>query len=185
MLWGTASDHTGNWHSLAQKAIDSGSKHLLAFNEPDLPAQSNLSPADAAAGYKTYMQPFAGKAKLGSPAVTNGDATTGMGAGWLSSFFDACSDCQVDFVAFHWYASDFEYFKQHINDIHTAAGDRPLWLTEFQYLGSEADQVAFLAQALPYLESLDYVERYSYFMVQDGSLVSGGALSALGKAFAG
>lgn len=67
----------------------------MSFNEPDLSSQSNLSPAVAAAGYLTYMQPFAGKAKLGSPAITNGGGS--MGLSWLSSFMTACSGCQIDF----------------------------------------------------------------------------------------
>lgn len=69
----------------------------MSFNEPDESSQSNLSPADAATAYMTYMQPFASKAKLGSPAVSNGGGT--MGLSWLSSFMTACSGCQIDFVS--------------------------------------------------------------------------------------
>jgi len=95
LLWGTGSGFTSYWSSNAQNAINAGSEYLMSFNEPDLSLQSNLSPADAAAGYKAYMQPFAGKAQLGSPAITNGGGS--MGLSWLSSFMTACSGCQIDF----------------------------------------------------------------------------------------
>jgi Glycosyl hydrolase catalytic core len=101
MLWGTASTWTSSWQSNAKAAIAAGTTHLLGFNEPDLPAQANLSPAAAATGYKTYMSDMfgGGSIRLGSPAVTNGAAP--MGLTWLSSFLSACSGCQVDFVAIH------------------------------------------------------------------------------------
>jgi hypothetical protein len=62
------------WEANANAAIAAGSKYLLAFNEPDLSSQANMSPSQAAASYKKYMMPFAGKAKLVSPAITNGGA---------------------------------------------------------------------------------------------------------------
>ncbi|PVH68028.1 glycoside hydrolase family 128 protein, partial [Cadophora sp. DSE1049] len=99
MLWGLG--HTQDWESNAKKAISSGSTHLLAFNEPDTDSQANLPVAAAVVGYLVHMQPFAGKAKLGSPAVTNGGGH--MGLGWLKDFLLGCSSCTVDFVAIHWY----------------------------------------------------------------------------------
>jgi hypothetical protein len=76
--------------SNAQAAIDTGSTHLLAFNEPDLWSQgasflrllpslrlrltlvtANMAVTASVAGWKAYMSPFVGKAKLVSPAVTN------------------------------------------------------------------------------------------------------------------
>jgi hypothetical protein len=84
MLWGADATHVNSWAADAQKGIDAGARHLLGFNEPDLGAQSNLSPQAAAAAWKAHMQPFAGKAKLVSPAITNG-APPAMGTGWLDS----------------------------------------------------------------------------------------------------
>lgn len=43
------------------------------------------------------MQPFAGRAKLVSPAITNGAAP--MGTAWLDSFLSACSGCTIDVIA--------------------------------------------------------------------------------------
>ncbi|KFZ11290.1 hypothetical protein V502_07624 [Pseudogymnoascus sp. VKM F-4520 (FW-2644)] len=182
MLWGTQAVHSDNWNEAATAAIAKGSKHLLAFNEPDLPAQSNLDPGAAAAGYKTFMQPFAGKAKLGSPAVTNGPAP--MGIAYYQSFMAACDGCTVDFIPLHWYdaASNVVGFKQHISDMNDVAGGRKLWITEFGASGSTEEQEEFLRQVIPWLDGQDYVERYAYFYA-DGVLTQNNAVSALGNVF--
>lgn len=87
---------------------------IYSFNEPDHSAQANLSPAAAAAAWKQYIQPFAGKVKLVSPAVTNGAAP--MGLTWLDNFMSACSGCTIDAVAIHIYdsATNVDYFKNYI-----------------------------------------------------------------------
>ena len=59
------------------------------------------SPAHAAASYKTWMQPFAGRAKLGAPAVTNGGSPVGLT--YLGYFIGNCTDCTIDFIPIHWY----------------------------------------------------------------------------------
>lgn len=184
MLWGTGSDHTNTWSSDATKAIAAGSSHLLCFNEPDYSGQANLSPADAAAGYKTYMEPFASKARLGSPAVTNGGSP--MGLTWLESFLSDCSSCTIDFVPIHWYnGGDATAFMDYVDQAYTAGGNRPLWITEFQVSGDTATQNAFLEAVIPQLDASSKVERYAYFMASDGNLLStGSALSALGTTFA-
>jgi hypothetical protein len=77
----------------------SGTTHLLAFNEPDIDSQANLTVTVAMAGYLDYLQPFAGKVKLGSLAVTNRGGH--MGLGWLKDFLSRYSSCTIDFVAIH------------------------------------------------------------------------------------
>lgn len=182
MLWGTQAVHSDGWTEAANSAIASGSTHLLAFNEPDLPAQANLDVGSAAAGYKTFIQPFAGKAKLGSPAVTNGPAP--MGLAYLKSFLAACDGCTIDFVPLHWYdaASNVDGFKSHINDMAEAAGGRKLWITEFGATGSTEEQEEFLRQVIPWLDSNDSVERYAYFYA-DGVLTQNSVVTALGNLF--
>jgi hypothetical protein len=182
MLWGLG-DHTSEWTSNAQSAIDSGAEYLLAFNEPDQPTiygGSDISVSDAVTGWSN-MEQFAGKAKLGAPAVSNG------GFSWLTQFLSDCSSCTIDFIPIHWYDSNnnFDYFKSYISQVHDAAPGKPLWLTEFAATGSIDVQVAFAEQAMAYLDSLDYVERYSYFFVSDGKMVTGSTPNALGKVFAG
>ncbi|KAJ8058369.1 hypothetical protein OCU04_012561 [Sclerotinia nivalis] len=186
LLWGMKSTFTSAWSAAASSAIASGSKHLMSFNEPDLSTQANLGYADAAAGYKTYMQPFAGKAKLGAPAVTNGASP--MGLTWLKSFLSSCSDCTIDFVCIHWYdsASNIDYFKSYVQDAYTAGGNRPLWITEFQASGTTDQQNAFMEEVLPWLDASNMVDRYAWFMADTaagGLMSSGSSLSMLGNTF--
>ncbi|KAF7942684.1 uncharacterized protein EAE97_006138 [Botrytis byssoidea] len=186
LLWGLKSTFTGAWSAAASSAIASGSKHLMSFNEPDLSTQANIGASDAAAGYKTYMQPFAGKAKLGAPAVTNGASP--MGLTWLKSFMSSCSDCTIDFVCIHWYdsASNVAYFKQYVQDAYTAGGNRPLWITEFQASGSTDEQNAFMKEVLPWLDASTMVDRYAWFMADTaagGLMASTSGLSTLGNTF--
>jgi hypothetical protein len=129
MLWSSASEHTSSWVANVNTAIARGTTHVLAFNEPDLSSQSNLSPAAAAAAYKKWMQPLAGKVKLGAPAVTNGGAP--MGVTWMTEFIGNCTGCTIDFVPLHWYdsASNTAYFKSYIPSFYEAV-QKPLWITE-------------------------------------------------------
>ena len=181
-LWGLG-DHIQNWESNAEKAILSGTAHLLAFNEPDVDSQANLTVPAAVAGYLDYMQPFSGKVELGSPAITNGGGN--MGLGWLKNFLSRCSSCTIDFVAIHWYnGGDAGAFKDYVVQAHEDGGYRPVWITEFQGPGSEEEEITFLEEVLPWLDSQDYVHRYAYFMASEGSLISGRVLSRVGETFA-
>jgi hypothetical protein len=184
LLWGLS--HTDVWNTRATSAIANGATHLMSFNEPDMTSQANMSPEDAASAYKTWMMPFAGKAKLGAPAVTNGGGS--MGLNWLSAFLEACDGCQVDFVTIHWYdsASNTAYFKEHVQNATDVAGGKPVWVTEFAPTGnpSNADISTFLEDVMPWMDSQSFVERYSYFMASDGALISGTEPSAFGQTYA-
>ncbi|KAN0098395.1 glycoside hydrolase family 128 protein [Hyaloscypha variabilis] len=166
MLWGTSSDHTSGARSLpfpfhsinANAALSRGSGHLLAFNEPDgcqSGVQACLSAQDAANAYMQYMMPFANKASLGAPAVSNGAS----GLPWLKNFLSACASlgCRVDFVPIHWYdsATNIAYFQNYLNEAHDAAGERQIWLTE--------QQASFLQQVMPWMDQQSWIFRYSWF----------------------
>ena len=146
-----------------------------------------MSPSDAAEAYKTYMNPFAGRARLGCPAVTN-SMEPGQGLGWLKDFLTACNgECHIDFFPVHWYDpnGNMDSLKQHLSQAHDLADGKSVWLTEFGLsgVGSQDAQVAFLNQALPYLDETSYVERYAYFGVFDGSLLDGDAVSPAGQVY--
>ncbi|OCK85176.1 glycoside hydrolase family 128 protein [Lepidopterella palustris CBS 459.81] len=186
MLWGMGDIFISGWEANWKAALTAGSTAFLCFNEPDLSTQSNLSPTAAAAGYLTHMQPIKvaqSSVRLGSPAVTNG--ANGMGIDWLVAFQSACTGCDIDFVAVHWYesATNIQYFKDHITEAHTRTG-KPVWVTEFGASGSDAEISAFLEDVLPWMDSQGFVERYSYFMVSNGLLVSGGSPSSYGNTYA-
>lgn len=182
MLWGEKG--FGTWLGALSRALGAGSQHLLSFNEPDLPAQANMSPSTAAQAHKKFMK--GESALVGSPGVTNGGGNLGLN--WMQTFLDACAgECKIDFLAVHWYdsADNFPAFEKHIKDSVALAkshGINSIWITEFQGLGDEASQVRFLEKALPFLDSNDGVGKYAYFMAD--SLVKGGQLTPVGKAYA-
>ena len=143
------------------------------------------APSDVAVQYKKWVHPFAGKVLLGSPAVTNGGDP--MGLTYLQNFIGSCTSCRIDFVVIHWYdsATNIAYFKNYIPQAYAAGGYRPLWITEFAGAGTVDEQIAFLKVVLPWLDSLDYVHKYAYFMDKAGILVNndGTGLSALGQVY--
>ena len=163
MLWGADSARTSIWSADANYAITQGADTLLAFNEPDSSTQSNLDVLEAVSAYKSYMQPFAGRARLGAPAVTNGGAP--MGLTYLENFIGNCTGCTIDVVPIHWYdsATNIGYFQWYIPTAYAAGGNRPLWITEFGASGTDAEIENFFNTVLPWLDSLSYVERYAYF----------------------
>ena len=83
-------------------------------------------------------------------------------------------------------ATNIAYFKSHIQDAYAQSG-KNLWLNEFGASGTDAEVETFFQTVLPWLDSLDYVERYSYFMAAPGSGMllnaAGTGLSAIGQSY--
>lgn len=184
MLW-TIPEEPDVWSDHANAWIAAGTSHLLAFNEPENEGQSNIDPAPAADAYRQYMQPFAGKAKLGGPAVSNDGYT------WMSEFLGNCTNCTIDFVPIHWYNPVFliDDFKSFTLEMCRLVGNRPIWVTEFMPLSNDTAAIEqFMEEAIAWLDEQYCVERYSYFGTADGftSLLDNGGplLSALGKKYA-
>lgn len=189
MCWGTKS--LGQWSKDVNTAISNGATHVLSFNEPDFPEQANIAPAQAAQLHIANVGSLSGKVKVGSPAITNSNIA-GQGLDWMKSFLAACggasNNCKIDFLAFHWYNNPgtMDNFKSHVSSVISLAkanGIPKVWLTEFAVNGGTADQAAFLKEALPFLDSQPEVERYAYFMVGEGQMLSSGALNVVGKAY--
>jgi hypothetical protein len=175
MLWGNIPEHTNRWRTNADKMISSGSTHLLSFNEPDHPDQSNMSPESAAQAHVEYMNEYAGRARIGSPAITNSNIP-GQSTDWLKNWVNACkgAGCVYDFCVAHWYSQastpSFEV-KAYLDRVHDACEGKPVWLTEFAPSGSDEEVAAFLKENLQMFDGLGYLERYSYFMMSVGSLM--------------
>ncbi|KAL2138815.1 hypothetical protein VTI28DRAFT_6198 [Corynascus sepedonium] len=185
-LWGTKLDFALTWPLNAQKAIDAGSKCLFSFNEPELAAQANMSPQVAALKHIALMNPFKGKARIGSPSITNGVGPD-HGIEYLKRFFDACGgDCAVDFINIHIYGVDTNTFLSHVRDVHSAF-NKPVWITEFAFDGSDDEINSQLETVIDQIENnatYSFVERYAYFMVQDGTMVKNNSPSKYGNTFA-
>jgi len=184
----------------ASKAVPSGARFLLTFNEPNFHAQSNLS-AQAAADLWPMVEAQAKAA--GVPIVSPGMNFCGPAENcngtspfdYLKDFFAACSDCQVDYVAVHWYNCDLPSLKDYLEPGGSLEGfeqfGRPIWLTEFSCDpgASVAEQEAYMREAVPYLEANSHVFRYSWFSadpIPNAKLVADdGTPTALGSVYLG
>jgi hypothetical protein len=182
------------------KAIRPDAKYLLGYNEPNFMSQANLTAAQAAADWPTLeIVAKAHNLKLVSPAVNYcGDDKTGTGpcngtnpATYLKDFFAACQNCQVDYVAVHWYNCDGASLKSYLDMFKQF--NRPIWLTELAcaYGGdtSPAGQEKYMREAIPILEARTDVFRYAWFSgdpIPNARLLNGdGSPTDLGKIYLG
>ncbi|KAG0650392.1 WSC domain-containing [Hyphodiscus hymeniophilus] len=196
MLWGLPSGSDPAWTAAVQTP---GTKSILGYNEPDLTysGSSNILPAAAAAGYETYMEPFSSSVKISTPNVLWNNVGSSSGGAydsktWMQYFMGNCT-CHFDFAAIHYYQDCFPadgqsgaaWFQGNVTDAYQRLG-LPVWITEFQCYGTDAQQVAFLQSVLPWLDAQSYVARYAYFGVFPDYLVNtaGTGLSDIGIAFA-
>lgn len=108
--------------------VPANARHLLGYNEPNFKEQANLTPRQAAMGWR-HVEWVADQKSLTlvGPAVNYCDTTPGakhpgacieavdgrrmLGFAWLETFYDACSaqgvagyDCRIDHQAVHVYA---------------------------------------------------------------------------------
>jgi CheY-like chemotaxis protein len=126
-----------------------------------------------ALGADDYLpKPF--RFRLGSPAPAFGADTPG---GWLDRFMTGARErgYRVDFIALHWYGSDFgPAAVDHLRGYLEATYRRyrkPIWLTEYALMSFSGgrkyptadQQTAFVRASTSMLEDLPYVERYAWF----------------------
>jgi hypothetical protein len=190
MVWGS---------STVKGAIPAGSRFLLGFNEPNFMSQSNLTPQAAAAAWPMLQANGrnAGVTAIVGPGMNFcGPASSCNGTDpyvYLKDFLNACTGCEVDHIAAHWYNCDLPSLKAYIESNSSLAGwvqfGKPIWLTEFSCDGSAtaAQQEAFMRAAIPYLESQPNVFRYSWFSadpIPNAKLInSDGSPTALGQVY--
>jgi len=182
----------------ANKVIRPDAKYLLGYNEPNFMSQANLTAQQAAADWPTVEAVAkAHNLEIVSPAVNYcGDDKTGTGpcngtnpATYLKDFFAACVNCQVDYVAVHWYNCDGASLKSYLDMFKQFS--RPIWLTEMAcaYGGdtSVAGQEKYMREAIPILEARADVFRYAWFSadpIPNARLLNGdGSPNDLGKIY--
>ena len=145
-------------------------KYLLAFNEPNLTDQANMTPSQAAA----LWQPVVALAKelnlkLVSPAMNYGTlAGYSDPIKWLDEFF-AQPEVSLDDI----YAISVHCYMSSANGVQTFIErfekyGKPIWLTEFcawdPVPGSVNAQMDYMCAVLNYLETAASVERYAWFI---------------------
>ncbi|HUQ62060.1 sigma-70 family RNA polymerase sigma factor [Lentzea sp.] len=172
-------------------------KVLLGFNEPDFPDQANMTPEQA---LDLWPKLAATGLRLGSPAVAHSGDKPG---GWLDRFMTGAAQrgLRVDFIAVHWYGSDFSaaavgHLKNYLDAVHQKYG-KPVWLTEYSLIDfsggsarypSQAELAAFARGSSAMMESLPYLERYAWFALPadkpgTGLYSPGGTPNQAGQAY--
>ena len=195
MIWGAGSDRVA-----ARTSIPDDATALLGFNEPNFGEQANLSAAEAAALWPELEAIAAARnLQLVSPAVNfcGGNCQDTDPFAYLDDFFGACSGCRVDAVAIHIYVgcsptgnNKAEWLINHV-ETYKSRFSQPLWLTEFACddAANEDQQLAFLEDAVAYLEGEPRIERYAWFagradnMRNVDLLGADGQLTPLGEAY--
>lgn len=175
MTWGKNAASLSQSNTFITKT---GIDHLLAFNEPDNPSQSNIASIDTA--INRYQQLLYTGLRIGSPATEQDNA---LASRWLNQFVAAADakKLRVDFLALHWYdwgnqtakaATDsltsvgiLNRFKNYISRIRTLYPDKQLWITEYNANPARSVEVhrLFMKISAEWLNSQNYVERYAYF----------------------
>ncbi|SDW76015.1 Glycosyl hydrolase catalytic core [Amycolatopsis xylanica] len=177
MIWGRG--------SVTKTQLDQAKKlgkAVLAFNEPDMRGQANMS-VDEALGLWPQLQSTG--LRLGAPAVAYSGDTPG---GWLDRFMAgaAARGYRVDFIPLHWYGGDFSanatnqlrgYLQNVYNRYH-----KPIWLTEYALINfsgpqpvypSPSQQTDFVTKSTAMLQSLSFVERYAWFSLSTATTRTG------------
>ncbi|HTF07050.1 MAG TPA: glycosyl hydrolase, partial [Asanoa sp.] len=169
---------------------------LLAFNEPDLAEQANLTVEQALELWPRLEETGM---RLGAPAVAFGGDVAG---GWLDRFLAGAAerDYRVDFIPLHWYGQDFSaeatgHLESYLRAVHERYG-KPIWLTEYALIDfssgtprypTEAEQVAFIRASTAMLADQSYVERYAWFTlstaVSPTGLCDGAVPNSAGAAY--
>ena len=107
-------------------------KYILAYNEPNLTDQANMTPAQAAAKWpKLKAIATELKLKIISPAMNFG-TLSGYGdpITWLDAFFNLIPISDVDGIAIHTYMNDPSTATVwYVNKF--AKYNKPIWMTEF------------------------------------------------------
>ena len=145
-------------------------QYLLAFNEPNLTDQANMTPAQAAALWPDVVALAKElNLKLVSPAMNYGTlAGYSNPIKWLDEFFaqPGVSIDDVYAISVHCYMASSSSVKSYIEMFEKY--NKPIWLTEFcawdPAPGSVTTQMDYMCAVLNYLEKQPSVERYAWFM---------------------
>lgn len=172
LMWGDKSvtEWERNVNGILRSRFESGSiKNVLGFNEPQDPGQANISPSHAKELWMEHLVPLKETygVRLGSP----GTSSAPSGKTWTQEFLEECGDdCQVDFIALHWYGTNATEFIRYIVDFHDTF-QLPIWVTEWachDFVGitgqCDQDQVwEFMSTTQGFMDDMDWVERYAWF----------------------
>lgn len=159
-----------------------GYKYVLAFNEPDLEEQSNISVEDAVEGMKAFMNQGI---LVGAPATA---LCPPWSDEWFVPFMEQMEkeDMDVDFIPIHhywnWWDEDGVQAFLDLVDETWEMYHKPIWITEFAISGvpSRTEQmrqsvIDYMSGVIPELDQREYVERYAWFSFSPSDYKNGGS----------
>lgn len=167
MAWNT------NWSEdsfRAFKRAHPGCEYILAYNEPNLTDQANMTPAEAAKDWPRLVA-IARELdmKIIAPAMNYGTFPGYEDPWkWYDEFFaqDGVSLDDVSGVALHCYMGSAGSMKQYVDKFKKYG--KPIWLTEFcNWAGnniSVESQMKYMVEAINKLEADPDVQRYAWFI---------------------
>lgn len=180
----------GGWPSWSSIGSKENVNHLLGFNEPDRPDQSDMTVDETIAQWPEMMK---SGLRIGSPAPANPESS------WLGQFLSKTDslNLRVDFVAIHcyWGGQTPQQWYNRLKNIHNVV-QRPLWITEWNNGANwtteswPADstqafqkQLSDLKGILRVLDTTSFVERYAEYdwVEYKRALVLGDTLTPAGK----
>lgn len=171
-IWGRFDDNT------LRSAIDHArpSGWLIGFNEPNLPWQADISPAEGAELWRRIEEAARPEGiNLVSPA-SNQDhpgKSDPHGHQWLWAMVDEYQarygeKPHFDAIGVHIYHSEIGEIKDFIEDRRDEARDRgynvDLWVLEFSGCFVESRPEAVMEELVPWLDGKDWIGRYAWFM---------------------
>jgi len=187
-IWGGAKDEAAMWKRLEEKVlpqVEAGHcKRVLAFNEPDMVKQSNMT-------VEKCLEFWPQLEKLGvpicSPSCANPlgcskaeDSCQGVHGSWMLEFMHGLEErgYRCDYLGVHWYGGpSVPSFKQRMREIYDSQGGKyPLMITEFAVADwkamnkscgdncySEKQVLDFMKKVLPWMEKQDWIAAYAWF----------------------
>lgn len=202
MIWG---EPTLSFDEIFSFVQSKGYKYMLAYNEPDLSAEANVSAPVMALRWKNQFVKYKGNMRLGSPAPST--ANVPVESEWWSTYWnslDASDKANTTFIAMHRYCEKYNaesaYEFLMLVDETYAKYKKPIWITEFAVWNTDKSNATQSANAQEFLKIVckglnerSYVERYSWFSPDyQGTSASGsalfdyatGKLSTIGKIYA-
>jgi hypothetical protein len=168
MVWNDV-DQNAEVALRAYKSAHPECEYLLAFNEPNLTDQANMTPAQAAKKWPKVLKIAKElNLKIVSPAMNYGTLPDyGDPIVWLDEFFTkkGVSLDDVSAIAVHCYMPDAAALKMYVERFQKYG--KPIWMTEFcawENIASADAQREFMSEAVTYMELDPNVERYAWFI---------------------
>lgn len=148
-------------------------EYLLAFNEPNLTDQANMTPTEAASYWSGVRAAAANSGlKLISPALNYGTlAGYSDPVVWLDEFIacDGVSADDFEALALHCYMPNVGALRSYVRRFDKYG--KPIFMTEFCHANgiitnNEYSQRTYMCDVLNYMECDPSIEGYSWFMTR-------------------